>query len=147
MNVYTAVFWIGKKIIRKNLSVCYYNYYQYINGMEPSYLFGTDALGRDLFAAIGAIRQADDQDIINRFVRAFAEDRERPPEKYVLPAIFSSGWGTPSQSPYPPEPPADLRQWLAYKWRRQPDAFTQREAAELLGYSMDAVAVGSTAAG
>ena len=33
--------------------VCYYNYYQYLNGMEPSYLFGTDALGRDLFAAIG----------------------------------------------------------------------------------------------
>lgn len=30
----------------------------------------------DLFAAIGAIRRADDQDIINRFVRAFAEDRE-----------------------------------------------------------------------
>jgi len=33
--------------------ICYYNYYQYINGMEPSYIFGTDALGRDLFAAIG----------------------------------------------------------------------------------------------
>ena len=33
--------------------ICYYNYYQYLNGMEPSYVFGTDALGRDLFAAIG----------------------------------------------------------------------------------------------
>ena len=33
--------------------ICYYNFYQYNNGMEPSYLFGTDALGRDLFAAIG----------------------------------------------------------------------------------------------
>ena len=33
--------------------VCYYNYYQYINGMEPQYVFGTDALGRDLFAAMG----------------------------------------------------------------------------------------------
>ena len=72
-------------------------------------------------------------------VIACAEDRERHPEKYVLPAIFSSGRGTPSQSPYPPEPPADLRQWLTYKWRRPPDAFTQRETAELLGYSMDAV--------
>ncbi len=33
--------------------VCYYNYYQYLNGKEPSYVFGTDALGRDLFTAIG----------------------------------------------------------------------------------------------
>ena len=33
--------------------ICYYNYYQYINGMEPSYVLGTDSLGRDLFAAIG----------------------------------------------------------------------------------------------
>ena len=33
--------------------ICYYNFYQYRNGMEPSYVFGTDALGRDLFAAIG----------------------------------------------------------------------------------------------
>ena len=33
--------------------VCYYNYYQYKNGMEPNYLFGTDIVGRDLFAAIG----------------------------------------------------------------------------------------------
>ena len=33
--------------------VCYYNYYQYLNGTEPTYIFGTDSLGRDLFAAIG----------------------------------------------------------------------------------------------
>ena len=33
--------------------VCYYTYYQYVNGMEPSYVFGTDSLGRDLFCAIG----------------------------------------------------------------------------------------------
>ena len=33
--------------------ICYYNFYQYNNGMEPRYIFGTDALGRDLFAAIG----------------------------------------------------------------------------------------------
>ena len=33
--------------------VCYYNYYQYINGVEPSYLFGTNIMGQDLFAAIG----------------------------------------------------------------------------------------------
>ncbi len=33
--------------------VCYYNYYQYLKGMEPNYLFGTDEYGRDLFGAIG----------------------------------------------------------------------------------------------
>ena len=33
--------------------VCYYNFYQYKNGMEPTYLFGTDIVGRDLFSAIG----------------------------------------------------------------------------------------------
>ena len=72
-------------------------------------------------------------------VIAYAEDRAKHPEKYAFPAIFSSGRGTPSQSPYPPEPPADLRPWLEYKWRRLADALTQREAATLLGYSMDAV--------
>ena len=36
-----------------HVRVCYYNYYQYLNGREPSYIFGTDSLGRDLFAAIG----------------------------------------------------------------------------------------------
>lgn len=34
--------------------VCYYNYYQYINGFEPSYVFGTNVMGLDLFCAIGA---------------------------------------------------------------------------------------------
>ena len=33
--------------------ICYYNYYQYINGLEPTYIFGTNALGQDLFNAIG----------------------------------------------------------------------------------------------
>ncbi len=33
--------------------VDYYNYYQYLNGVEPTYLFGTDIMGRDLFCAIG----------------------------------------------------------------------------------------------
>lgn len=32
--------------------VCYYNYYQYKTGHEPSFLFGTDVYGRDLFNAI-----------------------------------------------------------------------------------------------
>lgn len=36
-----------------HVRLCYYNYYQYLNGFEPSYIFGTDSLGRDLFAAIG----------------------------------------------------------------------------------------------
>lgn len=34
--------------------LCYYNYYQYLNGHEPSYIFGTTNLGQDLFCAIGA---------------------------------------------------------------------------------------------
>ncbi len=33
--------------------VCYYNYYQYVNGREPTYLMGTTSLGQDLFGAIG----------------------------------------------------------------------------------------------
>lgn len=33
--------------------VDYYNYYTYLNGHTPEYIFGTDALGRDLFCAIG----------------------------------------------------------------------------------------------
>ena len=33
--------------------VCYYNYYQYLNGREPTYLLGTSTKGQDLFAAIG----------------------------------------------------------------------------------------------
>lgn len=34
--------------------VCYYNYYQYVHGIEPCYLFGTNSIGQDLFAAVGA---------------------------------------------------------------------------------------------
>lgn len=33
--------------------LCYYNYYTYINGNEPTYIFGTTSLGQDLFSAIG----------------------------------------------------------------------------------------------
>ena len=33
--------------------VLYYNYYQYLNGMEPAYLMGTNALGQDIFCGIG----------------------------------------------------------------------------------------------
>ena len=33
--------------------VLYYNYYIYTNGHEPSYIFGTNLMGMDLFCAIG----------------------------------------------------------------------------------------------
>ena len=33
--------------------VCYYNYYIYLNGHEPTYIFGTNSMGQDLFCAIG----------------------------------------------------------------------------------------------
>ena len=33
--------------------ICYYNYYIYLNGHEPSYLMGTNVMGADLFCAIG----------------------------------------------------------------------------------------------
>ncbi len=33
--------------------ICYYNYYIYVNGHEPMYIFGTNSLGQDLFSAIG----------------------------------------------------------------------------------------------
>ena len=33
--------------------ISYYNYYQYLNGTEPFYIFGTNSLGQDLFNAIG----------------------------------------------------------------------------------------------
>ncbi len=33
--------------------ICYYNYYQYLNGHEPMYIFGTTSMGQDLFSAIG----------------------------------------------------------------------------------------------
>ncbi len=33
--------------------VCYYNYYKYLFGHAPIYLFGTNSMGMDLFSAIG----------------------------------------------------------------------------------------------
>ena len=33
--------------------VCYYNLYQWFNGTEPTYIFGTTSRGQDLFSAIG----------------------------------------------------------------------------------------------
>lgn len=33
--------------------VGYYNYYTYMNGHEPMYIFGTNTMGQDLFSAIG----------------------------------------------------------------------------------------------
>ena len=33
--------------------VCYYNYYIYLNGNEPTYIFGTTLYGQDLFSCIG----------------------------------------------------------------------------------------------
>ena len=33
--------------------VCYYTYYQYLNGVEPTYIFGTNIMGQDLFTALG----------------------------------------------------------------------------------------------
>ena len=33
--------------------VCYYNYYQFVNGREPMYIFGTNSVGQDIFTAIG----------------------------------------------------------------------------------------------
>lgn len=36
-----------------HIRVCYYNYYQYKNGITPSYVMGTDEYGRDLFECIG----------------------------------------------------------------------------------------------
>ena len=35
------------------IRICYYNYYQYKNGVKPSYIMGTDEYGRDLFECIG----------------------------------------------------------------------------------------------
>ncbi|MGN0989634.1 MAG: ABC transporter permease [Eubacteriales bacterium] len=33
--------------------ICYYNYYKYVNGHAPMFLFGTNNMGQDLFMAIG----------------------------------------------------------------------------------------------
>ncbi len=35
------------------IRICYYNYYIYQNGHEPSYIFGTNSLGQCLFTGIG----------------------------------------------------------------------------------------------
>ncbi|MBR4410372.1 MAG: DUF2828 family protein, partial [Firmicutes bacterium] len=44
------------------------------NGAVTHASTGSECL--DLFASIGALRHADDEEIISRFVRAFAEDRD-----------------------------------------------------------------------
>ena len=36
-----------------NARVCYYNYYTFVNGHEPMYIFGTNSMGQDLFSLIG----------------------------------------------------------------------------------------------
>ena len=36
-----------------HVRICYYNYYQYVNGHEPTFLFGTNVLGQCIFTAIG----------------------------------------------------------------------------------------------
>ena len=33
--------------------LCYYNYYRYLNGTEPTYWMGTTSMGQDLFSCIG----------------------------------------------------------------------------------------------
>ncbi len=42
-----------KKSGSVQVRLCYYNYYQYLNGHEPTYLFGTNEKGQDLFTAVG----------------------------------------------------------------------------------------------
>ncbi len=43
----------AKKSGSVQIRVCYYNYYQYVNGHEPMYIFGTNTLGQDVFCGIG----------------------------------------------------------------------------------------------
>jgi len=33
--------------------ICYYNYYKFLNDRAPTFIFGTDQMGRDLFCSIG----------------------------------------------------------------------------------------------
>lgn len=42
-----------KKSGAVNCRIDYYTYYQFVNGKAPTYLFGTNAMGQDLFMAIG----------------------------------------------------------------------------------------------
>lgn len=43
----------AKKAGSVQCRICYYNYYIYLNGHEPMYIFGTNSMGQDLFSAIG----------------------------------------------------------------------------------------------
>ncbi len=36
-----------------HIRVCYFTYYQYVNGQQPTYIFGTNSLGQCLFTGIG----------------------------------------------------------------------------------------------
>ena len=42
-----------KKSGSVHVRVCYYNFYQFVNGHEPNYVFGTTVLGQCLFTGIG----------------------------------------------------------------------------------------------
>ena len=44
----------NNETVQRRIRVLYYNYYQYQNGFEPNYIFGTDSQGYDL-----ALRMAD----------------------------------------------------------------------------------------
>jgi len=43
----------AKKSGAVHARICYYNYYIYLNGHEPMYIFGTNNLGQDIFSGIG----------------------------------------------------------------------------------------------
>lgn len=43
----------GKALGSVQCRVDYYSYYQYVNGFEPMYLFGTNSMGQDVFSSIG----------------------------------------------------------------------------------------------
>ncbi|MBQ8509640.1 MAG: ABC transporter permease [Clostridia bacterium] len=42
-----------KKSGAVQVRLCYYNYYKYVVGHEPMFVFGTNSMGQDLFMAIG----------------------------------------------------------------------------------------------
>ncbi len=54
---------------------------------------GSDCL--DLFAAIGALRNAEDQEIVVRFSRAYAEDRDLAMKMLFYSRDIRSGLGIP----------------------------------------------------